>query len=163
MDQGAAQPTLPEAQPQDDYDLSMARLDPGVALNDHRQAMAVVRGWFRKAGLSPMEAKLLVDRFNAAIDPYSRPAGETDRLSQEALDYLQARWGADYQANMAQVDAAIARLGGDALEHFLRASGLRFDPFVLRTLADVGRRQAGLRGGAEPATEPAERGWGETR
>ena len=123
-----------------DYDLSMAQLDPGVPLDDHRNAMAVVQGWFRQAGLAPEEAKLLVDRFNAAIDPYSRPATATDRVSEEGDQYLRARWGKDYPQNMDLVELAIARLGGEPLEHFLRESGLRFDPFVLRTLAEAARR-----------------------
>ncbi len=134
------------------YDLSMAQLDPAVPLEDHRSALNVVQGWFRQAGLAPEEARLLVDRFNAAIDPYSRPAAATDRVSEEGDQYLRARWGADYAGNMALVEAAIAELGGAPLEHLLRESGLRFDPFVLRTLAEAARRN-GWGDGNEQATD----------
>lgn len=140
MDQAAAAGAAQRQRRQDDHDLSMARLDPDVPLDDHRRALAVVRGWFRKAGLSADEAQLLVDRFNAAIDPYTRPAEAREDLSREAMDYLQARWGQDYRRNIALVETAIARLGGAELDHFLRASGLRFDPFILRTLVDAALR-----------------------
>lgn len=122
------------------YDLSMAQLDPGVGLEVHREALATVHGWFRQAGLTAEEARLLVERFNAAVDPYSRPAAAGDRLAREADDYLRALWGADYPQNLAAAEAAIERLGGARLEEFLRASGLRFDPFVLRTLAAAALR-----------------------
>jgi hypothetical protein len=122
------------------YDLSGAQLDPAVPLEDHRQALAVVQGWFRSAGLSADEARMLVDRFNAAVDPYTRPTAAGDALAEEARDYLRARWGADFARNMALAEAAIGRLGGAPLVRFLEASGLRFDPFVLRTLVDVAVR-----------------------
>lgn len=126
------------------YDLSMAQLDPAVGLEVHREALATVHGWFRQAGLTAEEARLLVERFNAAVDPYSRPApwpeGAGDRLAREADDYLRALWGADYPQNLAAAETAIERLGGAQLEEFLRASGLRFDPFVLRTLAAAALR-----------------------
>ena len=122
------------------YDLSMAQLDPQVPLEDHRQALAVVESWFRQAGLTETEAALLVERFNSAVDPYTRPASADDRLAEEARAYLRVRWGADFARNMALVETAIARLGGETLDHFLRESGLRHDPFVLRTLVDVAQR-----------------------
>lgn len=122
------------------YDLSMAQLDPAVPLEDHRQALAVVQTWFRKSGLSQDEARMLVERFNAAVDPYTRPTAPGDRLAEEARDYLRARWGDDYTLNMALAETAVARLGGDPLERFLQESGLRFDPFVLRTLVDAAGR-----------------------
>ena len=134
-----------------DYDLSMAQLDPNVPLEDHRGALAAVQGWFRHAGLSADEARLLVDRFNAAVDPYTRPATSSDRLAKEADDYLRVRWGGDYGRNMELVEVAIARLGGEALDGFLRTSGLRFDPFVLRTMAEAARRN-GWSPGSTPAT-----------
>ncbi len=123
-----------------DYDLSLARLDPGVDLAVHREALATVQGWFREAGLSADEARLLVERFNAAVDPYTRPATAGDRLAREAEDYLRALWKGDYARSMAATEAAIARLGGAPLEDFLRESGLRHDPFVLRTLAAAAAR-----------------------
>jgi hypothetical protein len=131
-----------EPLPGNGYDLSMVQLDPNVPLDEHRGALATVQGWFRQAGLSADEARLLVDRFNAAVDPYSRPTAATDRMAKEADDYLRARWGGDYARNMGLVAVAIARLGGEALEEFLRTSGLRFDPFVLRTLAEAAQRNS---------------------
>lgn len=122
------------------YDLSLAQLDPAVGLEDHRAALAVVQAWFEQAGLTDDEARLLVGRFNAAVDPYAREAPAADRPAADGEAYLRTRWGADFEANMAAVDGAIERLGGAELEHFLKASGLRFDPFVLRTLADAAKR-----------------------
>lgn len=138
----------------DGYDMSMAQLDPAVPLEDHRAALAVVQGWFRQAGLSADEARLLVERFNAAIDPYTRPAEAGERVPQEGDAYLRARWGADYGANMALAETAIARLGGAELDHFLRESGLRFDPFVLRTLAEAAKRWSGTNGNKTETTTP---------
>jgi hypothetical protein len=148
--------------PGNGYDLSMVQLDPNVPLEDHRGALATVQGWFRQAGLSTDEARLLIDRFNAAVDPYSRPAARpdgprpygTDRLAKEADDYLRVRWGRDYGRNMGLVEVAIERLGGEALEEFLRSSGLRFDPFVLRTLAEAAQR-SGWSPGSGQATASA--------
>ncbi|MEZ5665873.1 MAG: hypothetical protein R3F55_00225 [Alphaproteobacteria bacterium] len=125
---------------EDTYDLSAAYLDPEVPLEDHRQALAVVQSWFRAAGLDAAEAKLLVDRFNEVVDPYAPPLAAQDTLSGAGESYLRARWGGDFDRNMAQADSAIERLGGAELDLFLKESGLRFDPFVLRTLAGAARR-----------------------
>jgi len=127
-----AAPETPEGY---DVELRRVRLAENESIEDAAEGLAIVRDWMHSAGMSRIEARTLVERFNEL-------GGDPNRADPDRAEAtLRGLWRDEYDANLAAANRAADRVGGEPFRALLRETSLGNDPFVIRTFADLAKRK----------------------
>lgn len=120
------------------YEIQRPELPKGM---EHDKAFEdAFKGWALEAGITPNEAQILSDRYNAmAIQLHNDSYDMLKANMEKATTDLQGEWKEQYKENLALSQRAFKHFGGEDFTNLIADLGLDHHPDFLRTFQAIGK------------------------
>lgn len=115
-----------------------SELPEGIDYSDEVEASFKAK--FHELGLSSQQASGLYDHYmNFWLGGMKAELDNREAASKTASDALKTEMGAEYTANMALMDKAVMKFGGDEFKKYMDDSKMGNDAAIIKTFINIGK------------------------